>query len=119
MQTVGGDCESGGDGLEKAEMKAFNPQDHSSHLLFLPSVKNIRASEPRSECHSEPIAVSRGRGCTVGQHPWGQTAKMRLYPQQELQCGLETLGHGTRGIYFQRLLMLKFSHLLLLKKNID
>ena len=89
------------------------PRITISLLLSLPSVKSIGASELWSGCHSEPIADSRGRGCTVGQCPWGWTAKMRLCPQQECRGGLETLGHGTRGINFHRLLILKFSHFLL------
>ena len=104
---------SQGEGLEKALRMTLIPRITVSLLLSLPSVKSIRASELGSGCHSEPIADSRGQGCTVGQHPWGRTAKMRLCPQQELQGGLEILGHGTRGIYFQRLLIPKFSHLLL------
>ena len=98
-----------GEGLEKALRTTLIPRVIVFLLLSLPSVKSMGASGLWSGCHSEPITDSRGRGCTVGQHPWGWTAKMRLCPQRELQGRLETLGHGTRGIYFQRLLLLLLS----------
>ena len=65
---------SQGEGLEKALRTTLIPRITVSPLLSLPSVKSIRASELGSGCHSEPIADSRGQGCTVGQHPWGRTA---------------------------------------------
>lgn len=89
------------------------PRIAVSHLLFLPSVKSIGASETRPGCHPEPIAGSRDQGHTVSQHHCGWSAKMK---QLELQGGLEDPGQWHKRHFFQRLRNLEILSTSLKKK---